>query len=187
MRVVIVGGGADGSYLAERLVAEGEDVAVIEIDPDRAAHLRNRLDALIIVGNGASPTVQTKAGVGAADLLIALSDNDGANVVACQTAAALGVGRTVARVEDGDLRRIIRTPGLEALDGRSFQGATWDVVLSKLIVGLPVGSSFENQPCRSRQENGGYGWRLPRMKGPKTVGGERYIAGIPAGPAPSGP
>jgi trk system potassium uptake protein TrkA len=115
MRVVIVGGGADGSYLAERLVAEGEDVAVIEVDPDRAAHLRNILDALIVVGNGASPIVQTKAGVPAADLLIALSDNDGANVVACQTAAALGVGRTVARVEDRDLRRIIRTPGLEAV------------------------------------------------------------------------
>lgn len=115
MRVVIVGGGADGSYLAERLIAEGEDVAVIEVDPERAALLQNTLDALIVVGNGASPTVQTRAGVPSADLLIALSDNDGANVVACQTAAALGVGRTVARVEDRDLRRIVRTPGLEAV------------------------------------------------------------------------
>lgn len=115
MRVVIVGGGTDGSYLAERLIAEGEDVALIEADEDRAAHLRETLDALIVVGNGASPTVQTRAGVPSADLFIAVSDNDGANVVACQTASALGVVRTVARVEDRDLRHVVEAPGLEAV------------------------------------------------------------------------
>lgn len=109
MRIVIVGAGAVGSYLAERLSTEGQDVVVVEDDPSVAAELQDRLDVLVISGNGASPTVLAEAGAGRADLLIAVSNSDGANVLACHTAAELGVGRTVARVEDPDMR--------EALDG----------------------------------------------------------------------
>ena len=69
MRFVIVGGGADGSHLAERLIAEGEDVALVEADADRAALLRDRLDAQVIQGNGANPSVLRRAGVQRADIL----------------------------------------------------------------------------------------------------------------------
>jgi trk system potassium uptake protein TrkA len=111
MRIVIVGAGAVGSYLAERLSAEGQDVVVIEDDEDRAADLQDRIDALVITGNGASPTVLHQAGVDRADLLIAVSNSDGANVLACHVAADLGVKRTVARVEDSDMREAVA--GLE--------------------------------------------------------------------------
>jgi trk system potassium uptake protein TrkA len=111
MRIVIVGAGAVGSYLAERLSAEGQDVVVIEDDEDRAADLQDRIDALVITGNGASPTVLQEAGVDRADLLIAVSNSDGANVLACHVAADLGVKRTVARVEDPDMREAVA--GLE--------------------------------------------------------------------------
>jgi|FLYL01.1.fsa_nt_gi trk system potassium uptake protein TrkA len=111
MRIVIVGAGAVGSYLAERLSSEGQDVIVIEDDEERAAELQDRLDALVITGNGASPTVLEAAGVDKADLLIAVSNSDGANVLACHVAAELGVKRTVARVEDPDMREALA--GLE--------------------------------------------------------------------------
>ncbi|HEY5650600.1 MAG TPA: Trk system potassium transporter TrkA [Acidimicrobiia bacterium] len=111
MRIVIVGAGAVGSYLAERLSAEGQDVVVIEDNEDRAADLQDRIDALVITGNGASPTVLHEAGVDRADLLIAVSNSDGANVLACHVAADLGVKRTVARVEDPDMREAVA--GLE--------------------------------------------------------------------------
>ncbi|MDH3250964.1 MAG: Trk system potassium transporter TrkA [Acidimicrobiia bacterium] len=111
MRIVIVGAGAVGSYLAERLSAEGQDVVVIEDDEDRAADLQDRIDALVITGNGASPTILHEAGVDRADLLIAVSNSDGANVLACHVAADLGVKRTVARVEDSDMREAVA--GLE--------------------------------------------------------------------------
>ena len=115
MRVVIVGAGADGSHLAERLSSEGQDVSVIELDPDRANGLRERLDALVITGNGASPAILRKAGADKADLLVAVSDNDAANIVACQTGAALGASRTVVRVEDSDLHSVLPTLGLETV------------------------------------------------------------------------
>jgi trk system potassium uptake protein TrkA len=107
MRIVIVGAGAVGSYLAERLSVEGQDVVVIEDDEDRAAALQDRIDALVITGNGASPAVLQKAGVDRAELLIAVSNSDGANVLACHVAAELGVKRTVARVEDPDMREAL--------------------------------------------------------------------------------
>jgi trk system potassium uptake protein TrkA len=110
MRVVIVGAGHDGAYLAERLIAEGQDVVVIEVDEAKAGAAQDRLDALVITGNGASPTVLKQAGIGDAGLFLAVSDRDGTNVMACHTAKSLGAPRTVARVEDPDLREV--SPGL---------------------------------------------------------------------------
>lgn len=110
MRVVIVGAGHDGSYLAERLVAEGQEVVVIEADEDKAARIQERLDVLAVHGNGASPAVLRRAGADEAGLFLAVTDSDGANVLACRSAKALGVPRTVARVEDADLREV--SPGL---------------------------------------------------------------------------
>ena len=115
MRFVIVGGGADGSHLAERLIAEGEDVAIVEADSRRATHLRERLDAQVIEGNGANPSVLRRAGVERADILFAVSDNDGANVLACQSARSLGCTRTVARIENTELQDVVLGSGIEAI------------------------------------------------------------------------
>ncbi|MFQ5967643.1 MAG: Trk system potassium transporter TrkA [Acidimicrobiia bacterium] len=104
MRVIIVGAGAVGSYLADRLSNEGQDVVLIESDPVRASQLQDELDALVITGNGAARDVLEEAQVDRADLLIAVSDNDGANILACRTASEMGVRKTVARVEDPGLR-----------------------------------------------------------------------------------
>lgn len=104
MKIVIVGAGAVGSYLAQRLSSEGQDVVVIESEEGRAQQSQATLDVLVIEGNGASPAILEAARAGAADLLIAVSNNDGVNLLACHTAHGLGAGRTVARVEDPGLR-----------------------------------------------------------------------------------
>ncbi len=115
MRIVIVGAGAVGSYLAARLSGEGQDVVVIESDEQNAARLQDRVDALVIVGNGASPTSLEEAGIRKADLLIAVSDSDGANALACHTARSMGVRRTVARIEDQELRSGLTGLGVDVV------------------------------------------------------------------------
>lgn len=110
MRIIIVGAGAVGTYLASRLSNEGQDVVVIESDPQRAAALQATVDALVITGNGASPATLQDAGAPRAQLLIAASNSDGVNVLACHAGHRLGVERTVARVEDPAL-----LPGIEDL------------------------------------------------------------------------
>jgi len=104
MRIIIVGAGAVGSYLAERLSSEGQDVVVIEDDERRAAQLQETIDALVIRGNGASAHSLEEAGASKADLLIAVSNSDGANVLACFTATELGTTTTIARIEDSEIR-----------------------------------------------------------------------------------
>jgi len=104
MRIIIVGAGAVGSYLAERLSAEGQDVVVIEYDEKRATQLQESIDALVLTGNGASKHLLEEAEADKSDLLIAVSNSDGANVLACFTATELGTKTTIARIEDPELR-----------------------------------------------------------------------------------
>lgn len=115
MRIVIVGAGAVGSYLAARLSNEGQDVVVIESDQARADELQSSLDALVLTGNGASPATLRQAQAPQADLLIAVSNSDGVNVLACHAGRLLGVKRTVARIEDPDLLAGIGDLGVDVV------------------------------------------------------------------------
>jgi len=113
MRIIIVGAGAVGSHLAERLSIEGQDIVVIEADEAKAADLQASVDCLVIRGNGASQGVLEEAGIHLASLLIAVTDSDAVNVLACQAAAQYQVPRKVARVEDAALRN---HHGIEGVD-----------------------------------------------------------------------
>ena len=85
MRIVIVGAGAVGSYLAERLAFEGQDVVVIEADPQRAQELQESVDCLVITANGASIQALEDARVGDAELMIAVTSSDAVNPPASVT------------------------------------------------------------------------------------------------------
>jgi len=115
MRIVIVGAGAVGSYLAERLTADGQDVVVVEADERQADELRDAVDCKVITGNGASTAVLEAAGVADADLLIAVTSSDAANVLASQAAARVGSPRRVARVQDPTLREDLEAHGVDVV------------------------------------------------------------------------
>src|SRR3990170_1069844 len=115
MRIVIVGAGAVGSYLAERLTSDGQDVVVIEANEHRADELRDLVDCKVISGNGASIGVLEAAGVADADLLIAVTSSDAVNVLASQAAARLGGPRRVARVQDPTLREDLQAHGVDVV------------------------------------------------------------------------
>lgn len=113
MRIIIVGAGAVGFHLAERLALEGQDIVVVEANEERAAELRASVDCMVVVGNGASQRVLEEAGIQSAGMLIAVTNSDAVNVLACQAAAQYQVPRKVARVEDAALRN---DHGIEGVD-----------------------------------------------------------------------
>jgi trk system potassium uptake protein TrkA len=115
MRIVIVGAGAVGSHLAERLSVEGQDVVVIDNDPRMVEQIQSSLDILAIHGNGSSPVILEAAGIDKAELLIAVTSNDAVNVLACHAAARLGVPRKIARVEDPALRDELQILGVDVV------------------------------------------------------------------------
>jgi len=102
MRTVIIGAGEVGSNTARMLSEEGHDVVLIEQDETLVERASEHLDALVIHGNGASPRLLAEAGIEKADLLVAASSSDEANIIACLAAKARGVSRTVARIHNPD-------------------------------------------------------------------------------------
>jgi trk system potassium uptake protein len=102
MRTVIIGAGEVGSNTARMLSEEGHDVVLIEQDETLVERASEHLDALVIHGNGASPKLLAEAGIEKADLLVAASSSDEANIIACLAAKARGVSRTVARIHNPD-------------------------------------------------------------------------------------
>ena len=101
---MIVGAGEVGGYLAQRLRGEGLDVAMVEIDPVRAAAIGDELDIQVVNGSGSSPADMKAAGIGRADIMAAVTQNDEVNLVASLIAKEHGVETTVVRVENEDLR-----------------------------------------------------------------------------------
>ena len=102
MRVVIVGAGEVGFNTASMLSGEGHDVVLIEQNEALVERATEQLDALTIQGNGASPRLLAEAGVERSDLLIAATNSDEVNIIACLTAKAQGVPRIVARLHHPD-------------------------------------------------------------------------------------
>ena len=104
MRVIVIGAGEVGSYIADRLSKEGIDVYVIERDAKRAARLAETVDVEVITGSGTHPSVLAQAGVDAADLLVAVTKSDEVNLVASILAKQADVPRTIVRLEAPELR-----------------------------------------------------------------------------------
>lgn len=102
MRVIIIGAGEVGSSIAAGL-AETHEVVVVDIDGDRVEELTYSIDVLAIEGDGTSLSALEDAGIDEADMLIASTDNDETNIVACSAAKAVGDVFTIARVKKPDL------------------------------------------------------------------------------------
>lgn len=98
MRIVIVGAGKVGFSLAQCLSKEGHKVTVIEHEEERRQIVQNSLDVMTLSGNGASPQFLADFGLLKADLMVAVTDRDEVNMIACMAAKQVGIPRTIARV-----------------------------------------------------------------------------------------
>ncbi len=100
MRIVIIGAGEVGFNVASSLSVEGHDITIVESNEERAAKAENELDVMVVRGNGSRPPVLEKAGIFPGcdiDLLIACSNFDEVNIMACWIARRAGVKRVISR------------------------------------------------------------------------------------------
>ena len=102
MRVIVIGAGEVGRSIAANL-ADSNEVVVIERDPEIVEELTYSLDVLSIAGDGTSLDVLEDADVEDADIVIASTDNDETNLVACGTAKTVSDAFTIARVKKTNL------------------------------------------------------------------------------------
>lgn len=100
MKCIIIGGGKVGITLAEQLCQENHDVIIMDASAKRMQDIPESIDALRIVGNGASIQAQMEAGVNEADILIAVTGSDELNLLCCLIAKKAGKCSTIARVRN---------------------------------------------------------------------------------------
>jgi len=106
MRILVLGGGAVGTLVAQRLIRANNEVTIVENDPVRCAALEDLLDAKIVQGDASSIKTLESAGLINADMLIAVTRNDSVNVLGCLIAQAFSNVRIkVARLRTHEVDR----------------------------------------------------------------------------------
>jgi trk system potassium uptake protein TrkA len=205
MRIVILGAGQVGASVAESLVSENNDITVVDSDHERLAQLQDRLDLQTVLGNAAYPSVLANAGLDDADLLIAVTQSDQTNLVACKVAhSVFNVPTRIARLRARDfldsetllspdnfavdyalcpeqviteyIARLVDFP--EALQVLSFAGRRLALVAVRAYAGgLLVGSPIKEMPGHLPPGIDGRIAAIYRRDGAITPTGETIIEG----------
>ena len=103
MKILILGAGRTGSTVAAALSSEQNDIVVVDKNPDILTELRNRLDIGVVVGNAVHPSILRQANAAEAEMVIAVTDQDEINLLACQIINTLfGITTKIARVRAPD-------------------------------------------------------------------------------------
>ena len=102
MKIVVIGEGKVGYTLTRELSRAGHELLVIDNRKDTLSQTEERLDVMVMQGNGASVKVQEMAGVGKADLMIAVTSADETNLLCCMVARKLGCKHTIARIRNAE-------------------------------------------------------------------------------------
>lgn len=114
MYVIVVGGGVVGYYLSRALIDEGNEVLVIEKDAKKCERFLDELGSVCMRGDGCEASTLSEAGAARADILIATTDEDEDNLVACQVAKhKFNVPRTIARINNPKNEKIFRKLGID--------------------------------------------------------------------------
>lgn len=103
MKIIILGAGQVGSSVAEALVSEANDITVVDAESQKLRDLQDRFDLRTVTGHAAHPEVLRRAGAEDADMILAVTNSDETNMIACQVAYTLFHTPTkIARVRARD-------------------------------------------------------------------------------------
>ena len=103
MKIIIVGAGEVGFHIASRLALENKDVVVIDKSATSIQRVADHLDVQTIEGSGSSPVILEQAGLKEAEILLAVTDSDETNLVACLMADTISpTTKKLARIRKRD-------------------------------------------------------------------------------------
>ena len=130
MYIVIMGGGRVGLRLAISLVKVGLDVTLIENDSDLCSNAASELDAMVICGNGTDIKTLLEANIAEADVFVAATGNDEANLLSCILVKDYKIPKVIARVSNPDHDEAFRKVGIDIVVSPELTAAGY---LEKLI------------------------------------------------------
>lgn len=130
MYIVIMGAGRVGLNLASNLVSRGHDVTIIENDDSLCGNAAAELDALVICGNGTDTKTLEEANVSEADVFVAATGNDEANLLSCILVKQYDIPKIIARLSNPDHEEAFRKVGIDDVISPELTAAGY---LEKLI------------------------------------------------------
>ncbi|MDD1764062.1 MAG: TrkA family potassium uptake protein [Methanobacteriaceae archaeon] len=130
MYVVIMGGGRVGLHLAHSLVTTGHDVTLIESDENLCATAAGEIDALIICGNGTDIKTLEESNIEDADVFVAATGNDEANLLSSILVKEYKIPKLIARVSNPDHEDAFHKVGIDVVVSPELTAASY---LEKLI------------------------------------------------------
>lgn len=130
MYIVIMGGGRVGLNLATSLVSSGHDVTLIENDGGLCGNAATELDALVICGNGTDLKTLEESNVSEADVFVAATGNDEANLLSCILVKDYNVPKIIARVSNPDHKEAFMKVGIHDVISPELTAASY---LEKII------------------------------------------------------
>jgi trk system potassium uptake protein TrkA len=99
MRIIILGAGQVGGTLARSLAYEHNEITLIDLDESCLRELQHRIDIKTVQGCASHPNILIEAGIETADMLIAVTNSDEVNMMACQIAYSIfGTPNKIARI-----------------------------------------------------------------------------------------
>lgn len=114
MKVIIVGGGQLGYFLAKNLLASGHEIKIVDMDKNRCKRIANVLDVSVICGDGTRIETLAHAKVSKYDVLIAVTDKDEDNLIACEIAKKqFNIKKTVSRSNNPKNISIMKKLGVD--------------------------------------------------------------------------
>ncbi|MFU8794350.1 MAG: Trk system potassium transporter TrkA [Dethiobacteria bacterium] len=176
MHIIVVGGGGVGYEVARNLSEKQQDVVVVEKSEIKARRFRESLDVMVIEDNGANAAVLEQAGIKTADMLIAVTQVDEVNIIACMLAKQFDVPITVCRIRNSGY-----AGGSSILPPKQLG---IDIVINPERVAAMEISKMLHFPEASEVEYFNQGKVM--MLG-VTVGSEADITGVPLYKLPLGP
>jgi trk system potassium uptake protein TrkA len=103
LKVIIIGAGEVGFHIASHLARENKDVLVIDTNADALRRVSDTIDVQVLQGSGSSPVVLEEAGLRSAEIMLAVTNSDEANLVACLVANIISPAtKKLARVRNAD-------------------------------------------------------------------------------------
>jgi trk system potassium uptake protein TrkA len=133
MYIVVVGGGKVGYYLSKALLSEGHEVLILEKDPSKCGVICEELGSVVVHGDGCEARTLADAGTERADLLVAVTDEDEDNLVACQVAKhKFHVHRTLARINNPKNEALFKRLGIDVTVSST------NLILDHIEEGLPI-------------------------------------------------
>lgn len=116
MRVILIGEDKLAYFLGKHFVAKEYSLTLVTPNRDEALAFSHKLHATVLCGDGSEPAVLEDAGAYRADVLLALTDQDEDNLVACQIAQKrFGVPRTIALVNDPENQAVFQRLGVSVV------------------------------------------------------------------------